>query len=72
MADFDDEALLLWADHIAATVQSMELQDFFIMNRRFCWCAGDDSVFEPEDAKRMMDAEGMLWHCPSKIWQLEF
>ncbi|KAL1943417.1 hypothetical protein VTO73DRAFT_4492 [Trametes versicolor] len=72
LADFDDEALLLWADHIAATVQSMELQDFFIMNRRFCWCAGDDFVFEPEDAKRIMDAEGMLWHCPSKIWQLEF
>lgn len=72
-AGFGDEVLAALATQIAATAQSVTLLCFFVMSRRVFWrvardAGGSLTRIGEEEGERLMAAEGMRWHCPSKIW----
>ncbi|KAL1943406.1 hypothetical protein VTO73DRAFT_4481 [Trametes versicolor] len=74
-AGFGDEVLATLAVQIAVAAVSVTLLCFVVMSRRIYWrvtrgAAGSGSVTRVSEAEgeRLLAAEGMLWHCPSKIW----
>ncbi|OJT12100.1 hypothetical protein TRAPUB_11352 [Trametes pubescens] len=72
-AGFDVEILAALAAQIASAARSVTLLCFFVMSRRVFWrvardASGSLTRIGEEEGEHLMAAEGILWHCPSKIW----